>query len=70
MKALGCEPAAVMEAIELGDPSLLYMEMSAAANHFGVARPSMRRDRKSGAKKRKQIDIELLRLSVRQEAYA
>jgi DNA (cytosine-5)-methyltransferase 1 len=70
MKALGCEPVAVMEAIELGDPGLLYMEMSAAANHFGVARPSMRRDRKSGAKKRKQIDIEMLRLSVQQEAYA
>lgn len=48
--------------IPLGDPSLLYMEMSEAAELFGVARPSSRRDRKSGAKKRKQHEIEEERL--------
>ncbi len=45
-------------ALKLGDPALLYMEMSEASEHFGVQRPSGRRDRKSGAKKRKQHDIE------------
>ena len=34
------------------------MEMSEASEHFGVARPNGKRDRKSGAKKRKQHEIE------------
>ena len=34
------------------------MEMSEAAEYFGVKAPSGRRDRKSGAKKRKQHEIE------------
>jgi DNA (cytosine-5)-methyltransferase 1 len=38
------------------------MEMSEAAELFGVTPPSSRRDRKSGAKKRKQVDIERERL--------
>jgi len=42
----------------LGDPALLYMEMSEAAEYFGVRAPSGKRDRKSGAKKRKQHEIE------------
>jgi DNA (cytosine-5)-methyltransferase 1 len=42
----------------LGDAALLYMEMSEAAEHFGVKAPSGKRDRKSGAKKRKQYEIE------------
>jgi DNA (cytosine-5)-methyltransferase 1 len=37
---------------------LLYMDMSQAAEHFGVSAPNGRRDRKSGAKKRKQHEIE------------
>lgn len=44
--------------IDLGDAALLYMDMSEAAAHFGVKPPSGRRDRKSGAKKRKQHEIE------------
>lgn len=44
--------------IDLGDVALLYMDMSEAAAHFGVKPPSGRRDRKSGAKKRKQHEIE------------
>jgi DNA (cytosine-5)-methyltransferase 1 len=50
--------------LDLEDPSLLYMEMSEAAEHFGVIAPSGRRDRKSGAKKRKQHDIEAARLQL------
>ena len=50
--------------IELGDPSLLYLELSGAAKHFGVARPSSRRDRKSGTRKRKQHEIEEARMEL------
>lgn len=64
-KALGLRPGRPVEAIDLGDPELLYMEMSAAAEHFGVAPPNGRRDRKSGAKKRKQHEIEDARPRIR-----
>jgi DNA (cytosine-5)-methyltransferase 1 len=60
--ALGRAPERPEALMPLGDPSLLYMEMSEAAELFGVTPPSSRRDRKSGAKKRKQVDIERERL--------
>ena len=44
--------------VDLGDENLLYMSVTAAAENFGIAAPSNRRDRKSGAKKRKQSEIE------------
>jgi DNA (cytosine-5)-methyltransferase 1 len=50
VKALGLRPARAEGLIDLGDIALLYMEMSEAAEHFGVAPPNGRRDRKSGAK--------------------
>ncbi|MBC9209823.1 DNA cytosine methyltransferase [Roseomonas aerophila] len=65
MTALGVKPSRPKKVLALGDPSLLYMEMSEAAEHFGVARPSSRRDRKSGAKKRKQHEIEAARIHLR-----
>jgi DNA (cytosine-5)-methyltransferase 1 len=40
------------------------MEMSDAASYFDVPKPAGKRDRKSGAKKRKQIEIERTRLSL------
>ncbi len=52
-------------ALKLGDPKLLYMELSEAAEHFGVKAPPSRRDRKSGVKKRKQVDIEAVRKQLR-----
>lgn len=58
VEALGFKPATSTETLTLGDEALLYMELSEAAEHFGVAKPSSKRDRKSGAKKRKQADIE------------
>jgi DNA (cytosine-5)-methyltransferase 1 len=58
MKALGVAAESPDVPQVLGNPALLYMEMSEAAEHFGVERPSGRRDRKSGAKKRKQHEIE------------
>ncbi len=40
VRALGVAPERPARAIDLGEPSLLYMEMSEAAEHFGVAAPS------------------------------
>lgn len=62
-EALGKKPERPSRAIDMGDQTLLYMEMSEAADLFGVKAPSSRRDRKSGAKKRKQHEIEEIRLS-------
>ncbi|PWC47172.1 DNA cytosine methyltransferase [Azospirillum sp. TSA6c] len=58
IKALGIEPVRPEKTIRLGDVGLLYMDLSEASEHFSVARPSSKRDRKSGAKKRKQEEIE------------
>lgn len=46
------------EAKSLGDASLLDFTVSQAAAHFGVKAPVGKRDRKSGATKRKQQEIE------------
>ena len=56
--ALGLKASPLTEPIKLGDQELLYMDMSQAAKYFGVAPPKSGRDRKSGAKKRKQHEIE------------
>jgi len=69
IEVLDADPTRPDHAISLGDPALLSFDLSRAARHFGVAPPPSRRDRKSGAKKRKQIDIERERLD-RQVAYA
>jgi DNA (cytosine-5)-methyltransferase 1 len=61
-EALGISVSAPDRVIDLGEPALLTLDMSKAAAHFGVEPPSSRRDRKSGAKKRKQIEIEQERL--------
>lgn len=58
VEVLGVNSVRSERLIELGDTTLLYMEMTEAAEHFGVKKPSTKRDRKSGAKKRKQADIE------------
>lgn len=62
--ALGVVPSRPDRALDLGDPTLLYLEMSEAAERFGVPAPSSKRDRKSGAKKRKQHEIEAIRLRL------
>lgn len=63
ISALGVKPTKPNMSIPLGDTALLSFNISHAALHFGIEAPSSRRDRKSGAKKRKQIDIERERLS-------
>ncbi|TBZ79631.1 DNA cytosine methyltransferase [Rhizobium leguminosarum] len=64
VKALKMEPVRPSGSIALGDESLLHLEMTAASEHFGVKKPKSGRDRKSGAKKRKQHEIEALRPKV------
>jgi len=68
MKALGAPSIQPEAVIALGDPALLSLDLSGAAAHFGVEAPPSRRDKKSGVKKRKQIDIEHERLAA-QETY-
>jgi DNA (cytosine-5)-methyltransferase 1 len=41
------------------------MELSEAAEYFGVKPPPSRRDKKSGVKKRKQHEIEAERLGLK-----
>lgn len=56
--SLGYVPSRPYEVVELGSAELLELTVSQAAHHFGIATPPSKRDRKSGAKKRKQADIE------------
>jgi DNA (cytosine-5)-methyltransferase 1 len=64
MVALGQKPSLPEQAINLGDPALLQMQLSAASRYFGVQAPNSKRDRKSGAIKRKQYDIEVERIAA------
>ena len=57
--------------LDLGDAALLRMGMVEAAEYWGVPVSIGRRDRKSGARKRKQSEIEAERLcSTEDDAYA
>lgn len=64
VKALGVSPPTPSQIVLLGDETLLSFNMSAASRYFGVARLSGRRDRKSGARKRRQVDIERERIGA------
>ncbi|WP_324697758.1 DNA cytosine methyltransferase [Novosphingobium sp. RL4] len=64
LAAMGYEPVAPKGSFRMGDPRLLRMGMSEASEHFRVAAPIGKRDRKSGAKKRKQHEIEAERLQA------
>lgn len=58
MAALGSLPTRPEQTLKLGDEKLLTLDLSGAAKHFGVTPPPSCRNKKSGAKKRKQADIE------------
>ena len=58
LRAMGHDPVSPHQKIELGDVVGLYMDLTSAAAHFGIVPPRSRRDRKSGARKRKQQEIE------------
>ncbi len=68
-KALGAHVKRPAKMIELGEPDLLTFDLSRASRHFGIDVSPSRRDRKSGAKKRKQIDIERERLSAQKAVH-
>jgi len=57
-RALRYAPRRPEDVVRLGDPELLRMGMSEAASYFGVPISIGKRDRKSGARKRKQYEIE------------
>ena len=63
MKALSVRPTKPKEILELGDKALLTLDLTGASNHFGVQALPNRRTMKSGAKKRKQEEIEQERLA-------
>lgn len=63
--ALGIVPSRPTKPVPLGDPALLRMDVSTAAAHFGISAPKSGRDRKSGAKKRKQSETEAERKAMR-----
>jgi DNA (cytosine-5)-methyltransferase 1 len=56
--ALGLKPEPPERIVAPADPGLLAMDMTQAARYFGIAIPIRGRDRKSGARKRKQSEIE------------
>lgn len=64
-RAFDYKPTRPQQVLALGDPALLRFDMSQAARYWGVDVPIGKRDRKSGAKKRKQEEIEALRLVAR-----
>jgi DNA (cytosine-5)-methyltransferase 1 len=59
MESLGLLPERPFELVGLGDTDMLRMNLSQAANHFGIAAMPSKRDRKSGATKRRQWEIEM-----------
>ena len=58
LESFGRIPSRAKGMLKLGEEALLSMDMSSAANHFNVDALNGRRDRKSGATKRKQHEIE------------
>ena len=63
IKSLGADQTRPRKSLTLSNEALLSLDLSAASAYFGVQALPSRRDQKSGAKKRKQIDIERERLA-------
>ncbi|MBC6438787.1 MAG: DNA cytosine methyltransferase [Rhodobacteraceae bacterium] len=57
IEALGIEPTRPKRTLSPGDVQLLTLNLSQAAARLGITPPPNRRDRKSGAKKRRQEEI-------------
>lgn len=64
VEALAIQPERPEQMIELGNPDLLRMDMSEASAYWDIEVPINKRDRKSGATKRKQADIEATRIQA------
>lgn len=65
--ALGIAPSLSSLTLALGDGALLTMDLSAASRYWNVQNPIGRRDRKSGDRKRSQIEIEAAQRAVAAE---
>lgn len=63
ISALNVKPKRPSRILELDKPNLLRMDLSTSAKYWGIENPIGRRNKKSGAKKRKQHEIEAERLS-------
>jgi DNA (cytosine-5)-methyltransferase 1 len=68
VEALGIQPECPKEVLQLGNPELLLMDMSEASTYWNIDNPINKRNSKSGATKRKQEEIEAMRLE--EAAYA
>jgi DNA (cytosine-5)-methyltransferase 1 len=64
LRALGHVPSTPGGELELGPEALLSLAVGEAAGRLGVEGPPNRRDRKSGAKKRRQSETEAARLAA------
>ncbi len=64
LRAMKLDPERPAATIALGKQSLIYMDMSQASSYFKIDNPIGRRYMKSGAKKRKQHEIEALRRAI------
>ena len=62
--AMGFVPERGTVPVSLGDPLLLSMEMSVAAKYWRIDCPIQKRDRKSGTRKRSQLETEVARLAM------
>jgi DNA (cytosine-5)-methyltransferase 1 len=62
VEAMGLTPIRPIKSVKLGDTNLLRMDMSTASKYWEVSNPIAKRNRKSGARKRKQVDIEAANL--------
>jgi DNA (cytosine-5)-methyltransferase 1 len=58
LAAMACRPTPPKTEIALGELKLLTMDMTEASRFWGIPVPIGRRDRKSGARKRSQSEIE------------
>ena len=61
MAAIGLSPEMPDRSVKLGNAALVGLSMKNAAELFGRSFEPLRRDRKSGATKRKQHEIEAAR---------
>lgn len=60
---LGMKPSMPADILKLESDDLLELDMKGASAYWGIDMPIGKRDRKSGARKRKQVDIERERVA-------
>ena len=63
LRAAGIDPRRPERTITLGEEALLRVDMQQAAEFWDIAVPIGRRDRKSGARKRSQLETEAIRIA-------